>query len=1134
MIEPQNRQLCQLDVEIDILICGNENAYSEKQQKQKPSEKQQKPKQTKKKQQEETRIVYYKHEANVISAWFDDSKPLYKKILDAHKDAPEFVFMDGPPFVSGNLHIGHLAVSYIKSSVLIYKIAQGYKCKYKLGYDTHGLPIEMLVSKENDLKNEQIRSMGLEQFNKLCDMTVTKYANMWTPIFKSIGRLADFNDVYMTRDLEFMESCIWAFKQLWDKGLVYKAQKIMAYSYGCQTPLSNFEVSQGYIDVEAKTVFVGFELDESNDTSSIYKTYLVAWTTMPWTLVANLGICVGDDIDYVEITITKEALSLNAPHYVVGKHSANAVFGKGKYTVLREYKGCELVGVHYKPIFPYMDNVDVERGITRKYKVVSDSYVKVDDVGTSIVHLAPGFGEDDFRICSYNNIVDNVSVINYCPVDTKGCFTGAVLKYKDRLVFDTNDNIIDELKSRGILMRTLMYAHKYPHCYRTDTPLIYRCMDSFYIKVTELKDRMIELNNQVNWFPSEMGTGRFGNWLETTKDWPVSRFRFYGTPIPVWIADDGEMICIGSIKELIEETGVKDVQNLHPEFVNKMTITKNGKIFRRTPDILDCWFESGAASFAQHHFPFSGIKIQQPDLIIEGIDQTRGWFYTLMVLSVAIFDSIPYKNVMCVGLVLDQDGNKISKRNGNFVDPNILIEKYGRDLLRLYLIKSPLIHGDPLKFDEESLNKLQGRLIPFINAVKFWIDHTTNYQHEVLGGKNIEMYVLTLNDVVDGGNLMDVWLLEKIVVMGNAVNDFMGKYELAQAVETLLDFIDDLTNWYIKLNRSRLRGLNGNEEWHRSIHVLYSAIMQYSIMSAPFMPFLCEHIFSRVKVVDSKFSSLESILFCEYPKNSTFVSKSTAMEMIQKVCRLVRYARSKSSKHKQQVIPLDCCTVYHSNSELLEEIKTNISIVQGELNVMNVLFRDIAQNVEYKIIPNYQAIAENYPDRAMLKRVREMLSKLNSDQIESVFKGNALCCEENEINPVCYTIQRIPKNMALNEVGLIDRELMVSIDQTYNETIHHKFTVRYIHSVIQDMRKNNKIRPWNNIVVYIENTYVDQAIVTDLEGMLTNATICVVNSVTSNNIIEHEINNKYFVGAINITKYDGLTVVGNIGMHVIG
>lgn len=1088
---------------------------------------------------------YIKHEEMYMKTWnanADKKLDLYSRMIEKNKGKPEYVFMDGPPFVSGNLHPGHITVGSVKSAIHIYKIMKGMFCVVKLGYDCHGLPAVNKTAAENDLDTlDKIREVGLAKFNKMCEQMIFKYSKSWTPLIQRIGRFADFDDVYMTRNKDYMETCIWIFKQLWEKGLVYKGNKVMAYSYGNQTPLSNFEAAQNYHEKETKSIYVRFKIhrsevidepvketdknidektDEKSSESSESSEYLVAWTTTPWTLPMNLALCVNAEVEYVKITVDDDK---NV--YILGKKSIHNLYSKKqKIKILDTVKGSDLVGLCYEPMFPFTTKIDQSLGSTREYKVVSDPYVTEGDTGSAIVHIAPAFGDDDFRVCSANNLIDNQTVSNYCPIDESGRFTDVIEPYKGRLVFETEDDIRAHLKKTGDLLKIQMYKHNYPFCWRTETPLIYCTVPSYYIRVTALKDRLIELNRNVNWYPREIGENRFHQWLSNVKDWAVSRSTSYATPIMLWISEDGEdTICVGSIDELEQLSG-KKVTNLHPEFVNDIVIEKNEKMYRRIPDTFDCWFESGAVPFGQLHYPFNpDSKVLESreflsDFICEGMDQTRGWFYTLFVLSVAILDRAPYKNVMCTGMILDKDGRKYAKKFGNFVDPMVSINEFGADVLRTYFIDSPVISADCLKFNEELIGRLKRRFTPYINGVKFWIEHTLNFTKQKtikdLKIQNIDRAKLTsgrTGDYSEFSNLFDRWILMRTDQLVKSVTVQMDSFALNTAVDLLLDFIEDLTNWYIKFNRDRLKGLGTEKDWSDSIKVLYNVLMTYCRLWAPFMPFLSEHIYQHLRVCSEEFSKIDSVMLTDYPvnqepvnqepltqesKTDSVVNTLNMFKDIQRVCFMVRGMRDSTSTHSKMVIPLKSCTIYHDDANYLELLKLNLNLVQSELNCQTFNFETLHDNVTVKIEPDRKTIGSFFRKEAHL--VLKLIESQTEEFLCKVYDGEeTFRYESSQFNEMMdqrfYALTRVPKMQVSRQNYLcrIDKDLMVGIDHQYDESIHYQYQLKRLHIMVQNARKMMKVRPWNKVTVILDILYATNTLKNELCDSLTNADVVI-------------------------------------------
>ena len=832
------------------------------------------------------------------------------------------------------------------------------------------------------------------------------------------------------------------------------------------------------------------------------KEYLIAWTTTPWTLPSNLALCVNASIDYVRVQVDDDQ---NV--YILGKKSIYNLYSKKqKITILETFKGSALVGMYYKPIFPFTQVIDRTLDINREYKVLSDPYVSEGDIGSSIVHIAPAFGEDDFRVCCANNLIDNKTVSHYCPVDDAGKFTDNIEPYKGRLVFDCDDVIRTDLKKKGTLLKTQPYKHNYPHCWRTGTKLINKTNPSFYIRVTALKDRLIELNKQVTWHPKEIGENRFHQWLSNAKDWAISRSTSYATPIMLWTTADGtDTICVGSIAELELLTEQK-VTNLHPEFVNDLVIVKDGKTYNRISDTFDCWFESGAVPMGQMHYPFNPeSKVLEScdflaDFICEGVDQTRGWFYTLMVLSCAIFDKPPYRDVMCTGMILDKEGRKFSKKLGNFMDPQVLIKEFGADVIRTYFINSPVMTADCLKLSDDHIGSLKRRFTPYINGVKFWCEHALNHaKQKSIQNLKIEK-IKNVNNYAEFTNLFDRWILLKTDDVVRIVTDRMEKFKLSSAVDHLLDFIEDLTNWYIKFNRGRLKGLETEKDWTDSLKVLYNVFMTYCRLWAPFTPFLSEHIYQHLRCCLDEFSGIESVMLTDYPEVSESDNSDTLTMFndIQRVCFMVRAMRDTTRNHSKMVVPLKSCTIYHDDEKYLSLLKTNLVVVQGELNCNKFNFEKLQDNVSITIELDRKAIGSFF--RKDVQNVITLIESQSEEFIKMVYEGKETftyktALYDEVMDQRFYKLVKTPKTTinSNNMLCKIDKDLMIGIDQTYDEEIHNAYQIKRLHSAVQNARKTMCLRPWNRVVVVLDIKYASIDIKNGLHKSLTNADVKINN-----------------------------------------
>lgn len=987
-------------------------------------------------------------ENRILDKW--DNEKLVQQLSDNSTDKPVFSFIDGPPFVSSeNLHYGHLLVSYIKSCVLNFKQMDGYQVKNKLGYDCHGLPIEMVVNKILNIKTrDDVLKLGIDKYNQTCKEMIQKYSGAWEKIYQRIGRFADFSDNYKTVDPDFMENVWHCFKQLWDKDYVYKGYQIMPYSTACSTPLSNFEAGQNYKEVEDMSVFVSFSL--KNDPTL----ELVVWTTTPWTLPSHIAICVNPELTYCILQLDDETKYIVAEGcienlYPVPKKKKNY---KPPYSVIKKMVGQELVGTEYCPPFDYITN--------RTFKVVGDIFVEATS-GTGVVHMAPAHGEIDFEVCIKQGLVTKVDVDNYCLVDSDGCFKDDVVDFAKEYVFDANQKIVDNLKRRGLLVKKMMYKHSYPFCWRTDTPLIYKAVSSFFIKVTSIKDRMVELNKGINWVPKHIGTGRFNNWLETTRDWNVSRSRFFGTPLPIWASGDfEEMVCVGSVDELVDLAGLTErPSDLHRESVDHITIpSKTGRgMLRRVEDVFDCWFESGSVPFAQDTVA---------DFICEGVDQTRGWFYTLLVESTAINNRVPFKNCICSGLILAEDGKKFSKRLNNFVSPYSMLEKYGSDSLRLYLVGSPAAYAESFRFSEEGVGIISRKLYQFYNGYKFLLEHTTKFQKDG--------HLFEPDFWKNSNNTMDRWILSKLGTICETVRNYMDSYKIYYVPNIITVFIEDLTNWYIKFNRNRLKGRNCTaEDQHCALSTLCRTFFEFCRISAPFIPFLTESIYLGLNGMLKL--DRGSIHLFGYPKKEEFSQNSIIerrMDRLQTISKTVRTLRNRTPSSKSCRVPLKTVSIFNTDPTVISDLTEMERYLKEEINAVNVNY---SSNIEVSYIakPNSRNVGMKY--RSLAKKVREHIQLLDSDTLMKyrdkeidgltiTVDGKEIVLDDSEF--VLDTV--ISVTTGPTEVSTFESGSFVVVDYEQTEDIVFRHLMRLFVVEVQNMRKNTKLHPWNKINIYYQ------------------------------------------------------------------
>ena len=839
-------------------------------------------------------------EKEVLKFWDEDKT--FEKSVHNRDGAAEFVFYDGPPFANGTPHYGHIMVSYVKDVVARYQTMNGKKVERRLGWDCHGLPAEMSAEKQLGVSGrKQIEEYGVEKLNDFCRSDVLKYSGIWVEMFKRIGRWVDFSHDYKTMDLPFMESVINNFKQLWEKGLVYEDYRVLPYSWAAETPLSNFEVNQGYQDKTDNAITVMFTLENGMK--------MLVWTTTPWTLPSNLMLAVGKDIDYA-------VMEEDGQKYVL----AQALLGRYKKQLehaarVGTMKGADFVGMAYEPMFPYFKHLK-EKGA---FRVLSGEFVSTED-GTGIVHIAPGFGQDDFEACRAYD--ENFPVV--CPVDEAGKFTAEVPDYQGKQVFETNEPIMQLLKEKGILVKKEQYTHSYPFCWRTDTPLIYKAMSSWFVKVTDFRDDMVRNNQQITWVPEHIKDGRFGKWLEGARDWSISRNRFWGTPIPVWKSDNPQFPRIdvfGSVAEIKEKTGI-EVTNLHKPYIDEVVYPNpddpSGKtMMRRVGDVFDCWFESGSMPYAQVHYPFDNKEWFEnhfpADFIVEAMDQTRGWFYTLTVLSTALHNKPAFKNCICTGLLMAEGGQKLSKRLKNYPDPNEVLDSIGSDALRWFLVSSPVLKGGNLAVDQEGKEIAKAARvaqIPMWNAYYFF----TLYA-------NAEGY--QAKEVSGSSEAIDNYILSKLKRLSRIVKQGLDTYDVALSCNEVASFMEILNNWYIR--RTRDRFWSGDQQ---AFDVLYTVLVNLSKIMAPLMPFLCEYVYKNL-------TGGESVHLADYPQLENIKLDETLvdeMDFLQDLCSAGKFIREE--KNLRNRLPLAGLTVVGDNLGFLNGQYQDI--IKDELNVKEV------------------------------------------------------------------------------------------------------------------------------------------------------------------------------------------------------
>ena len=985
-------------------------------------------------------ITYCQHEDKLIEYW--KSINLYEQLI-TKKYPQTFNFIDGPPFVSGNLHYGHLGVSYGKSSILNYKRMNGYYCEDNMGNDCHGLPVELLANKELNLStNKEVLAYGIDKYNTKCKKIIHKYSNSWNHTFDKLPRFTDYNNTYKTMDTTFMESVWWVFKQLWEKNLIYKSYRIVPFSIKCGTSLSNFEASQSYQDIDTMSLYVLFLLKED----PLVK--LIAWTTTPWTLVSNISLCINAKEYYVYVY-------LDGITYIISEKYICQLFDIQKIIITQRVLGEKLKDLEYVPLFNYFPN--------RVYKVITDDFVQVcDEIGTGIVHIAPGFGEDDFRVCIENNIIKENEVAELCPIDENGNYYDIIKDFKGKNIFDSNKLIIKYLKDKKFVFKEKQIKHRYPMCPRTDTPIIYKAISSFFVKVTAIKDQLLVNNEKVTWIPEHIGKKRFHDWLLNVKDWGISRSRFFGTPIPIWVSPDGDMKCIGSIEALSLLTGIQNINDIHLDVLKDIKIDN----YMLIGDVFDCWFESGCVPMGQIHYPFKNknhvYKDYLSDLILEGLDQTRGWFYTLMVISTALFNKPAYNTVICTGLVLDKNGKKLSKRHNNFVDPLEVINKYGSDSLRLYMFNSPLIKAGSLNFNEEHIDIIKAKLIQLYNVVKFFMEHKQHLSKKDY--YNCDNYNRDNNKLISN-NIFDKWIISKTNTYINNIHDCMKNYQLDKVTVEILNYIEQLANWYVKFNRNRLNGKECNEQWIFSINTLQEVLEKFIIVTAPFIPFLSELFYQNICLLQTH----KSVFLCDYPiinNDEIDLNIERQMELLYKVVSLIRKLRDKTTTHSSIKVPLKSITIALDENNNEEDIKYMEEYLYcEEINVLDVKYKKLDEiEFKFKVNPDNKLLGQKYKDKCkqILKDIfninQEILKKIYYNEIDFVeSNGTKLLKEELNVLPILN-----------NKDEIIEDNIYVNINTIIDMEVENLNKIRIFIMEIQQLRKNAGLHPWDNIFIYYE------------------------------------------------------------------
>ena len=993
----------------------------------------------------DTNLNFVEREKEVEKFWKEHD--IFEKSMKDREGCPEYTFYDGPPTANGKPHIGHVLTRVIKDMIPRYRTMKGYKVPRKAGWDTHGLPVELEVEKLLGLDGkDQIEEYGLEPFIDKCKESVWKYKGMWEDFSSTVGFWADMDNPYVTYDNNFIESEWWALKQIWEKGLLYKGFKIVPYCPRCGTPLSAQEVAQGYKDVKERSAIVRFKVKEED-------AYILAWTTTPWTLPSNIGLCVNPDEEYAKVKCADGYTYYMASALldtVLGKHAEE---GKPAYEVLETYTGKDLEYKEYEPLYQCAADI-AEKQHKKAFYVTCDGYVTLTD-GTGVVHIAPAFGEDDSKVGKKYNMpfVQLVDGKGNMTDDTP--FGGVFVKKADPMV-------LKDLDERGLLFDAPKFEHSYPHCWRCDTPLIYYARESWFIKMTEVKDDLIANNNTINWIPESIGKGRFGDWLENVQDWGISRNRYWGTPLNIWECECGHQHSIGSIEELksMSDNCPDDIE-LHRPYIDEVTIRcpKCGKPMHRVPEVIDCWFDSGSMPFAQHHYPFENKDLfeqQFPaDFISEAVDQTRGWFYSLLAISTLIFNKAPYKNVIVLGHVQDENGQKMSKSKGNAVDPFDALETYGADAIRwyFYTASAPWI---PKKFSGKLVLEGQRKFMGTLwNTYAFFVLYA-----------NIDNFDATKYSLeYDKLAVMDKWILSKLNSAVAGVDECLSNYKIPEAAKYLQEFVDDLSNWYVRRSRERFWAKGMEQDKINAYMTLYTALVTISKAAAPMIPFMTEDIYRNLVCSIDK-SAPESIHLCDYPVvDEKLIDKKLEddMDEVLKVVVLGRACRNEANIKNRQPIG----KMFVKAPEKLDEFY--VDIIADELNVKEVEFTDdVSHYTTYKFKPQLRTVGPKYGK--YLGQIKAVLAELDGHKAMEELNNSGSLKLDSISDEVVLSKEDLLIEMTQMEgyVTQSDNNITVVLDTNLTLELIEEGFVREIISKIQTMRKDAGFEVMDHIAVTYE------------------------------------------------------------------
>ena len=980
-----------------------------------------------------TNMNFVEREKEIEKFWRDND--IFKKSMENRKEGETYTFYDGPPTANGKPHIGHVLTRVIKDMIPRYQTMKGKMVPRKAGWDTHGLPVELEVEKLLGLDGkEQIEEYGLDPFIKKCKESVWKYKGMWEDFSETVGFWADMDNPYVTYDDNFIESEWWALKQIWDKKLLYKGFKIVPYCPRCGTPLSSHEVAQGYKDVKERSAIARFKVKDED-------AYILAWTTTPWTLPSNVALCVNPNETYVKVKAG------DGYTYYMAEALLDSVLGKladeengvKAYEILETYKGSDLENKEYEPLFDFAKDI-IAKQHKKAYYVTCDTYVTMGD-GTGVVHIAPAFGEDDAQVGRKYDLPFVQLVNGKGEMTEETPYAGVFCKKADPMV-------LKDLEEKGLLFDAPKFEHSYPHCWRCDTPLIYYARESWFIKMTAVKDDLVRNNNTVNWIPESIGKGRFGDWLENIQDWGISRNRYWGTPLNVWECECGHQECIGSRAELAEKSGDPEAAQveLHRPYIDAVTIKcpDCGKEMHRVPEVIDCWFDSGAMPFAQHHYPFENKEVFEQQFpakfISEAVDQTRGWFYSLMAESTLLFNKAPYENVIVLGHVQDENGQKMSKSKGNAVDPFEALEQYGADAIRwyFYINSAPWL---PNRFHGKAVQEGQRKFMSTLwNTYAFYVLYAEIDQFDAT------KYTLDYEKLP----VMDKWLLSKLNTLVKTVDENLGNYRIPEAARALDSFVDEMSNWYVRRSRDRFWAKGMEQDKINAYMTLYTALVTVAKTAAPMIPFMTEDIYQNlVRNLDP--SAPESIHLCDFPvANEQHIDKELEdnMEAVLKIVVIGRACRNTANIKTKQPIGKMYVKADFALSEYFVEI------IEDELNVKSEEFtEDDSAYTSYTFKPQLRTVGPKYGK--YLKQIQQTLASLDGNQAMAKLKAEGALKLDNISDEVVLCEEDLLISMAQKEGYVSDSEggVTVVLDTNLTPELIEEGMVREIISKLQTMRK---------------------------------------------------------------------------------